>query len=61
MKDLLDERASLSVYDPKVTREQMFEEFKYTLDVTPATVPGLDGLIVTAKVKQRSVAGYNAL
>ena len=28
MKDLLDERACLRVYDPQVTREQMFEEFK---------------------------------
>ena len=31
MKDLLDERALLSVYDPKVVREEMFSEFNYTL------------------------------
>ena len=39
MKDLLAEQAQLSVYDPKVTREQMFMEFKYTLNITPESTP----------------------
>eukprot|EP01039_Chlorochromonas_danica_P010354 gene10354-11464_t len=48
MKDLLDERANLSVYDPQVTREQMFLEFEYTLNVSDATYPGLHSMIQTS-------------
>lgn len=33
MRDLLDERALLSVYDPQVERPEMFLEFDYTLQV----------------------------
>eukprot|EP00606_Chrysophyceae_sp_TOSAG23-5_P001223 GSChrysophyteH2.ASY1.ANO1.1691.1 assembled CDS len=47
MKELLDESAALSVYDPQVTRDQMMEEFQYTCDVTEATIPGLNRLITT--------------
>lgn len=41
-RDLLQERANLYVYDPEVTREQMFVEFNYTCNVTTDTVPGLE-------------------
>jgi UDPglucose 6-dehydrogenase len=61
MKDLLDERANLCVYDPQVTREQMFEEFKYTLDVSPATVPDIDRLIVTSKSAMEAATGAHAI
>lgn len=47
MKELLEESAKLSVYDPQVTREQMMLEFQYTCDVTEDTVPGLNNLITT--------------
>ena len=47
MKDLLEERANLAVYDPQVKREQMFEEFNYTLNVNQTTFPGLDAMITT--------------
>jgi UDPglucose 6-dehydrogenase len=47
MQDLLDERAILNVYDPKVTREQMFEEFRYTCSLTPTSLPGLENMITT--------------
>ena len=40
MKDLLDERATLAVYDPQMTREQMMAEFDYTL-------PGMDKMMST--------------
>jgi hypothetical protein len=30
-----------------VTREVMMEEFQYTLNVTPATVQGLDNMVIT--------------
>ena len=44
-KTLLEERATLRVYDPKVDTETMFTEFKYTCNVTDVTVPGLKDLI----------------
>ena len=66
MKDLIDERANLAVYDPQVhqlhlhshddpnnatsffgqvTRDQMFMEFDYTLNVNEQTVHGLHKMI----------------
>lgn len=39
-RNLLEERAHLFVFDPKVTREQMMIEFEYTTNTTEATVPG---------------------
>lgn len=61
MKDLLDERASLHVYDPQVTREQMFEEFQYTLNVTPTTLPGLTDLITTETSAVVAATGAHAI
>jgi len=37
MKELLDERAQMAVYDPKVQRAQMFEEFRYSCGITEET------------------------
>lgn len=48
MKDLLDERAVLSVYDPKVTRESMFEEFRYTVNLDVHNFPELHKYVSTA-------------
>ena len=61
MRDLLEERAQLAVYDPKVTRDQMFEEFKYTCNVTPATVSGLDGMITTETDPYKACEGAHAI
>jgi len=61
MKDLLDERANLSVYDPQVTRDQMFEEFNYTLNVNNTTLPGLDGMITTASSAIEAATGAHAI
>lgn len=47
-KDLLDERAQLTVWDPKVERDQMFIELDYTCRVNSDTVPGLNDLVQTA-------------
>jgi len=60
-RDLLDERANLAVYDPKVTREQMFEEFNYTLNVNPSTVAGLEQLIETAPSAMSAATGADAI
>jgi len=40
-KYLLDEKASVHVYDPKVSSESMFEELNYTCDVNEKTMPDL--------------------
>jgi len=61
MRDLLDERARISVYDPKVTREDMFSEFSYTLNVTEDTVPGLDTMITTCESAYEAAEGAHAI
>ena len=61
MKDLLAEQAQLSVYDPKVTREQMFMEFKYTLNITPESTPNLDNSIVTSPSAADAAKGAHAI
>lgn len=61
MKNLLEERACLSVYDPQVKRDVMFEEFTYTLNVTPATMPGLEDLVTTCSSALEAVTGAHAI
>lgn len=61
MKDLLDERALLSVYDPQVTREQMFMEFDYTLNLNEHSLPGLDKMITTVSSAYEAVKDAHAI
>ena len=61
MKDLLDERANLAVYDPQVKREQMFEEFNYTLSLNPTTFPGLESFITTCPTAFDAVKDAHAI
>lgn len=61
MKDLLEENAILSVFDPKVTREQMMIEFEYTLNVSKKTVPTLDEMIITASSAIEAATGAHAI
>lgn len=61
MKELLEERAMLSVYDPKVTRAQMFEEFKYSTAVTHDSFSELDRHIVTAESAMEAARGSHAI
>ena len=51
----------MSVYDPKVTREQMLTEFKYTLDITPETTPNLEKLITTETTAAAAAKGAHAI
>ena len=39
----------------------MFEEFNYTLNVTPATFPGLEDLITTSPSAMEAVTGAHAI
>ncbi|CAE7444344.1 UGD4 [Symbiodinium microadriaticum] len=61
MRDLLDERASLAVYDPQVTRPQMMLEFQYSCNITPTTVPGLDDMILTCSSALEACRGAHAI
>ena len=61
MRDLIDERALLSVYDPQVERKEMFVEFDYTCALTEKSLPGLEAMITTAKSAYEAAAGSHAL
>ena len=55
-RDLLDEGAKLWVYDPQVSRETMFTEFKYTLSLEPD-----ENAIVTATDAYAAAEGSHAI
>jgi len=61
VRDLLEERAICHVYDPKVTRETMLEEFHYTLNINHKTNPDLDSLVITSPSVLESVTGAHAI
>jgi len=61
MKDLLDERAKLAVYDPQVTRETMFDEFNYTLNINSVTTKDLETLVVTEPTALSAATGAHAI
>lgn len=61
MRDLLAERASLAVYDPQVTREQMMQEFQYSCDLSAATYQGFNEAIITCESAYESAKGAHAL
>eukprot|EP00604_Paraphysomonas_vestita_P003258 CAMPEP_0174821478 /NCGR_PEP_ID=MMETSP1107-20130205/8609_1 /TAXON_ID=36770 /ORGANISM="Paraphysomonas vestita, Strain GFlagA" /LENGTH=460 /DNA_ID=CAMNT_0016038567 /DNA_START=122 /DNA_END=1504 /DNA_ORIENTATION=- len=61
MRDLLEERAILAVYDPQVLRAQMLLEFQYSCNITPTTVPGLDSLIITSASAIEAATGAHAI
>lgn len=45
----------------QVKRDVMFEEFNYTLNVSPATFPGLEDLITTSPSALESAQGAHAI
>jgi len=61
MKDLIDERANLAVYDPQVTRDQMFMEFDYTLNINEHTVHGLHKMIENVPSAIEAATGAHAI
>jgi UDPglucose 6-dehydrogenase len=60
-RNLLEERAQLHVFDPKVTREQMMLEFEYSTNTTEATVPGFKELVVTSPCPYEAAKGAHAI
>lgn len=61
LRDLLEERAVMTVYDPKVTREQMLLEFQYSVNITPANFPGLDSMLITSQSAIEAATGAHAI
>lgn len=61
MRDLLQEQAVMSVFDPKVTREQMLFEFQYSCNISPETTPRLDEMIITAPSALEACRGAHAI
>lgn len=60
-KALLEERAELHVFDPKVKRVAMLEEMEYTCGVTEETLPGLGKLMLTDDSAYEACAGSHAV
>merc|ERR1719238_2331969 len=60
-RDLVEEQARVHVYDPQVSRESMFAEFKYTLNLSEETKPGLGELVVTSPDAYSAAAGAHAI
>merc|ERR1719498_2124957 len=61
MRDLLDDMAQLHLYDPQVKRYQMFVEFKYTLNLSEETKPGMDSMITTSASAYEAAQGAHAI
>ena len=61
MRDLLEERAVMAVYDPQVTREQMVLEFQYCCNVSPASFPSFDQHILTESSAIDACRGAHAI
>mmetsp|Transcript_329 Transcript_329/g.309 ORF Transcript_329/g.309 Transcript_329/m.309 type:complete len:472 (+) Transcript_329:57-1472(+) len=61
MRDLLEERAVMAVYDPQVKREQMLVEFDYSCGISHATFPALDKHIITMESAIEACRGAHAV
>jgi len=61
MRDLLEERAIMNVYDPKVTREQMLIEFDYSCRLSYSNFPELDKHIITMPSVLEACRGAHAI
>ena len=61
VRDLLQEQAKLHVYDPEVTREEMWQEMKYTCNVTHDNTPMLDESVTTSASPYDACDGAHAI
>jgi UDPglucose 6-dehydrogenase len=61
MRDLLQEQAKLFVYDPKVKREDMWEELNYTCGINASNSPMLEASVVNATDPYEACDGAHAL
>lgn len=61
LRDLLQEHAKLHVYDPEVTREDMWGEMNYTCGVNHDNTPGLDDAVTTSTDPYDACNGAHAI
>jgi UDPglucose 6-dehydrogenase len=61
LRDLLAEGAKCFVYDPQVSREEMWHEMNYTCGINHDNTPRLDDMVVTSTDPYDSCDGAHAL
>lgn len=61
VRDLLNEQAKVHVYDPEVTREDMFIEMDYSCGISKSNTPGLEESITTSQDAYSACEGAHAL
>ncbi|CAB9521166.1 glucose 6-dehydrogenase [Seminavis robusta] len=61
LRDLLEEGARMHVYDPQVSREDMWIEMNYTCGVNHDNTPGLDESVITETDVYAACDGAHAL
>ena len=61
VRDLLQENAKIHVYDPQVTREEMWLEMNYTCGVNHENNPRLDEHVVTSTDPYEACKGSHAI
>merc|ERR1712238_380290 len=61
VRDLLQENAKIHIYDPQVTREDMWIEMSYTCRINHDNTPRLDNHIITATDPYEACKGAHAV
>jgi len=61
VRDLLQEQAKIHIYDPQVTREEMWSEMNYTCHINHDNTPGLDESITTSPDAYSACEGAHAV
>ena len=61
VRDLIEEQAKIFVYDPEVTRDEMWNEMNYTCGVNHDNTPHLDAAVTTATDPYEACNGAHAL
>ena len=61
VRDLLQENAKIHVYDPQVTREEMWLEMNYTCGVNHENTPRLDEHVTTSTDPYEACKGSHAI
>lgn len=61
VRDLFDEGAKIHVYDPQVSREDMWSEMKYTCGICPEDTPKLGESVVTSPGPYEAADGSHAI
>jgi UDPglucose 6-dehydrogenase len=61
VRDLLEEAAKIHIYDPQVTREEMWSEMNYTCHINHDNTPGLDDSITTCTDAYSACDGAHAI